>query len=158
MTKELEHRLASKLDIRPDQACWNFTGARDKTGYGRIGNGPGKPPLLTHRAAWLVWCGPIPSGLCVCHTCDNRSCCNPAHLFLGTPSDNMLDMVAKKRHGLMRVPREDRELIREAYADGATQVALAWWYGVRPPAIWKIVKGWKPGKSYYVNKTGRHIP
>ena len=49
------------------------------------------------REAWELANGPIPDGMFVCHTCDNPPCCNPAHLFLGTPSENVLDAVAKGR-------------------------------------------------------------
>lgn len=53
---------------------------------------------MTHRVAWEVTNGPIPKGISVCHRCDNPPCCNPQHLFLGTQSDNNLDMVEKLRH------------------------------------------------------------
>jgi hypothetical protein len=50
-----------------------------------------------HRAAYRFWVGEIPDGLFVCHRCDNRRCCNPAHMFLGTPLDNHRDCIAKGR-------------------------------------------------------------
>lgn len=96
-TKPLKERLESKLTKTP--TCWLFTGARFKSGYGSISpDAPDKAhAVYAHRAAWMVYRGPIPEGTLVCHTCDNPPCCNPDHLFLGTKSTNALDMMAKGR-------------------------------------------------------------
>lgn len=67
---------------------------------GRGGYGKAKikyVTISTHRAAWRIARFAIPEGMCVLHHCDNRLCCNPNHLFLGTHSDNSRDMVAKGR-------------------------------------------------------------
>lgn len=81
-----------------DGICWVWTGARMPTGYGII-RYPGKKGSHTgaHRISYMLHNGNIHSGLHVLHRCDNPSCVNPSHLFLGTPKDNMQDMLRKGR-------------------------------------------------------------
>jgi hypothetical protein len=82
----------------PD-SCWNWTAALNQNGYGVWGGNRkiGLKSGIAHRAAWVLTYGPIPDGMFICHHCDNPPCCNPAHLFLGTPQDNMDDMDRKGR-------------------------------------------------------------
>ncbi len=80
--------------------CWLWTGYKQK-GYGRMSKDypyTGALGVLTHRVSWELANGPIPEGLCVLHKCDNPSCVNPDHLFLGTRIDNSNDKVSKGRH------------------------------------------------------------
>lgn len=85
--------------VRKIEGCWLWTAAKLAKGYGVIRDGPGKGVLLlAHRLSWEIHQGPIPGELRVLHLCDNTSCVNPAHLFLGTQADNIKDCVGKGRH------------------------------------------------------------
>lgn len=99
MVKTLAERLTAKTDktpgFGPGGNCWKWLGKPHHTGYGRIMiNGK---DYQAHRLIYEQYVKPIPAGLFVCHTCDNRRCVNPLHLWPGTHDDNMRDMVEKKR-------------------------------------------------------------
>ncbi len=75
--------------------CWNFQTKDENTVYGRF-SAAGRT-LVAHRVAYLMTHGSIPDGKVLIHSCDNPMCCNPAHLSVATQSENMVDMVSKKR-------------------------------------------------------------
>lgn len=78
--------------------CWLWQGSVRNNGYGQLQRRAiCKIPLKAHRVAWELTNGSIPDGVYVLHRCDNRRCCNPSHLFLGTGLDNINDMVSKGR-------------------------------------------------------------
>lgn len=89
-------RFLGLLPDRPETGCWEWLGARANGGYGLFAvQNPRR--ITAHRYSWELHNGPIPAGMHVLHHCDNPPCVNPAHLFLGTASDNMRDMLAKGR-------------------------------------------------------------
>ena len=90
--------------------CWPWAGRKDQDGYGVL-SVDGKDHKA-HRIAWADKHGPIPLTLCVLHHCDNPPCINPAHLFLGTPTDNMTDRDAKGRQS--RGPRHSAVMFKVA--------------------------------------------
>lgn len=94
--RPLKERFNAKWIPEPNSGCWLWIGARRSKNYGAIGHSNGKT-ISAHRAAWLVYVGEIPDGICVLHRCDTPECVNPGHLWLGTHSENMQDMISKGR-------------------------------------------------------------
>lgn len=80
---------------KTEDGCWEWQSGRVPDGYGDL-SVDGKH-YSAHRLAWELWNGAVPAGLCVLHTCDNPPCVNPAHLWLGTKSDNLQDAYDKGR-------------------------------------------------------------
>lgn len=81
----------------PFSGCWLWTRSANNRGYGEV-YPKGKGKTLAHRYSWLIYRGEIPANMCVLHRCDTPACVNPAHLFLGSKTDNIRDAVAKGRH------------------------------------------------------------
>jgi hypothetical protein len=88
------YRTTEKLP----NGCEIWTGIKSKEGYGQLKlKYEQKSESRAHRISWILHNGPIPDGMCVCHSCDNPPCINPDHLFLGTNADNVRDCVSKGR-------------------------------------------------------------
>ena len=103
-------RFWDKVNIGTHSECWEWKGSIDREGYGRFRNN--KKIVSAHRMAYILALGLIPEGLCACHHCDNRKCCNPTHLFTGTNIDNIKDRVRKSRSA--RGERNSQAKIGEA--------------------------------------------
>lgn len=129
----------------PD-SCWNWTKTKCSRGYGVLLQGSrfAKP----HRVAWFIANGEIPANMHVLHSCDNPSCCNPKHLFLGTQLDNMQDKVAKNRqakgekNGRAKLTAEQVKEIRSTvFTKHRGIVAISREYGVSRRMIRYILDG-----------------
>lgn len=152
MTQDLAVRFWSKVAEERQPACWPFTGSRHPTGYGlfKIGSRTDESVRTerAHRVAYQLVHGPIPDGLHVLHRCDNRACCNPTHLFLGTNSENVADRVRKgrsskgERQADAKLTSEKVRDARAIHAEGRSTVsAIARQFGVSHVTMWKAVHG-----------------
>lgn len=138
-----------KVKRRNKKGCRNWSGVLDAKGYGHT-NFKGYR-TTAHRIAYMLTHGPVPEGLVVMHSCDNRACCNPNHLVLGTQKENLDDMRAKGRagdcrnfgekHGRCKLTGEQVEQIRALYeAGGTSQDKLAIQFGASQSQIGRIVR------------------
>jgi hypothetical protein len=117
----LEERLWRNVDVRSPDECWPWKAGVGGHGYGLIGLGGAKGGKeAAHRVAWKLRNGPIPRegmgyhGGVIRHKCNNRRCCNPDHLELGTQGQNVSDMWKPGDHarGNARLTTEQVEEIR----------------------------------------------
>lgn len=157
-TLPLKERLYSKIKVDPISGCWEWTGAKDKAGYGRINVGSRKDKSRhcerAHRLSYTLSVGKIPDGMEVCHKCDNPSCINPDHLFVGTRQDNVDDRERKGRNVVKtgeeskrsKLTKKDVKNARwERAHKGTSYQKLADKYGVAKKTIQNAIKGvnWK---------------
>ena len=145
-----------KVDKQGPNDCWEWQGANRGNGYGAMKLD--EHVVSAHRIAWTIMNGEIPTSLLVCHHCDNKTCVNPKHLFLGTQADNMRDAYRKGRITLP-ANRADTQFqkgerhpgskltdnvvldIRQIYQGGSvTYRDLSKYYDVDRSLIYQIVK------------------
>ncbi len=120
--------------------CRFWAGAKGDHGYGSTVYRDKR--WLTHRLSWYAHFGPIPNGHFVCHACDNRACIAIEHLFLGTPQENVNDMLAKGRgHWKSRLKEEQVIAIKQRLASGESVSPIAKHYGVTYATILAIKSG-----------------
>lgn len=124
--------------------CWIWKGATNAKGYGNLRDG--HRTKLAHRASYEAFNGNILHGLCVLHTCDNRSCVNPDHLWQGTHEDNAKDRQKKGRsadrqgekHGRAKLNENEISEILKMLEKGFPQRQIAKLYHVHQSTIYKI--------------------
>lgn len=126
--------------------CWEWQLSKNHKGYGFTYH-RGRT-WKAHRLSWHLFRGDIPVGVCVLHHCDNPGCCNPEHLFLGTNSDNVRDMVSKGRqrgargenNGRAKLSDAEVVEIRRMYSTGNfTQQMIATRLGVSRSHVGRII-------------------
>ena len=127
------------------QSCWLWTGGPfAKRHYGRLYVGDGKS-ISAHHAAYILSGHTIPEGKILLHTCDNRRCVNPAHLFPGTKKQNTQDMLAKhreawgERHWNHKLNADQVAAIRQSSRAGRTGRRIARAFGVSPGTVSRII-------------------
>ena len=140
---DIYERLRGK--IKKTETCWFWLASTNKNGYGKISIK--RKTLLAHRVLASLYLHNFRDDLLVLHACDNPPCVNPAHLFVGTHSDNVRDAVSKGRwtqvsgenNGYAKVNREIVEKIRAEYTLGVRQRAIASKYGVSQAQVSNII-------------------
>jgi hypothetical protein len=136
------NKFLSNGDFFDLSHCWNWNKSKDASGYGQCWFNSKRQK--SHRFIWELLHGDIPDKMYVCHSCDNTSCVNPYHLFLGTAKDNAVDKWLKGRqpHGKKAGGKfSDYQIryIRELYVSGISQNKIAKMYKVIPSTISNII-------------------
>jgi len=141
-----EERFWLHVSRRRDDQCWNWKHYTRPNGYAYFG--VDGVQIAAHRFSWSLVNGLIPEKMQICHKCDNKKCCNPNHLFLGTCKENIQDAVIKglrntpigERQGFSFLTGEVVEKIREmAKAGGRTQKEIANRFGIKPMHAQSII-------------------
>lgn len=148
-----ENFIKDRVNIN-EKGCWIWKCAKHKQGYGNIRFN--EKTCLAHRVSWIIFKGEIPEGIKVCHYCDEPSCVNPAHLFLGTQFDNVTDCINKGRF-TRNIPKTRRnklnwfqvQEIKKLHSKGMKRKELEIKFQVGQTCIAKILTG----KSWNINWT-----
>lgn len=148
-------RLANGIISAPDDGCWNWCKVTNGDGYGQL-KVSGRM-VYAHRLAYELAVGEIPHGMLILHSCDNPRCINPAHLSVGSQSQNMKECSQRGRaripkpvmhgedNGAAKLRADDVLSIRKLLSDGWRQRDLAEIYGVSQGEITNIKtrKSWR---------------
>lgn len=114
LAQPVSERFWNKVRIGGPNDCWEWLGSKTGRGYGKVK--VGNNSLSAHRVAYELTNGSITPGAWILHSCDNPACCNPRHLWSGSPSENTIDAIAK---GRFIVPRPSRAgSLNGRYIDG----------------------------------------
>lgn len=125
--------IINKSIPEPNTGCWFWMGTVNWKGYG-TGSFEGIK-FGAHRLSYSVFKGEIPKGLLVCHTCDQRSCVNPDHLWTGTPKQNTDDMMKKGRHIILETERGEKSRLAKLKDQDVLEIRRLGKLGVKAKEI-----------------------
>ena len=131
-------RFWSKVDKQGPDDCWEWRAYKLK-GHGRFGMN--YKTHYAHRVSWEITNGEIPDGMCVLHKCNNRSCVNPNHLYIGDYRDNAIDRSRDGTNPKMKMTDGDVRLLRELFGAGTHYKALMWLFDVAESTVHRIASG-----------------
>ena len=131
-------RFWDKVDVKGPDDCWEWKASLYGSGYGQFyfdGKVRG-----AHRVSYLLSVGEIPEGMQILHSCDNRKCCNPAHLRVGTDRENKQDR-AKRRNTQKLNPEQVKEIRELLMANELSQSQIGRRYGISQAVVSSICCG-----------------
>lgn len=129
----LQEKILKRIEVT-SSGCWEWQGSVKSSGYGQIRNPETGRPVYVHRVMANAAQGDV-----VLHSCDNRKCCNPNHLSLGTQAENLADMASKGR-GRKGHKLSDCDVLT-IMSSSKKGYELAEEFGVSPATISMIRKG-----------------
>lgn len=131
--------ILSKVYKNEHSGCWEWQGSKNNEGYGQVSY-QGKIHLV-HRLTYELIIGRIESDMYVCHKCDNPKCCNPAHLFIGTPRDNQIDCRLKNRNPTSKINYNNALKIKRLFNDGYSRKEISQQYSISYQQVCRIING-----------------
>jgi len=143
--EELREYILANITVNEETGCWLWAKGASGDGYaqGVIAN----KPVRANRISYLAFNGELPPELLVCHSCDNKECVNPEHLWLGTHLENMRDMVSKGRgnsgekNAGSKLTESQVEEMRELSETGLVDTnTLATYYSISVQQVRKILR------------------